>query len=388
MATIGSATRVERLPHVDNLRAVMVAWIIGGHAFLGYSAVGGWPYDEVKESTFHPKSELAMAVIVGPTGLFVIGTFFFIAGLFAPATMARKGPGRFASDRVVRLGVPFLLFALLVWPLFMWFAYLAAGHKVSFWWEFTHRHPFLDSGPLWFAEILLYVSLAYAALVWAKDRARADGQAEEEGPAEIGARQLLTLIALVALASFIVRLWFPAQSKQILDLHVWQWPQCVAMFGLGVAAARFGWAKRVPERLRRGCGAAVVITVLALPVYAFTVGISDLADDAGPYQGGWHWQAMLLAIVEAILVVAGSVWVLGLAQDRLQGVSRLWKRCARGSFAAFVLQAPVLLSLSITLRPFDLPAEAKAIAVGGIGIPVCFWLAFQLIERTPVGRYL
>ena len=330
-----------------------------------------------------------MAVVVGPTALFVIGTFFFIAGLFAPAAMARKGPAHFASDRVVRLGVPFLLFVLLVWPLFMWFAYLAAGHRVSFWWEFTHRHPFLDSGPLWFAEILLYISLAYAALVWAKDRSREDGTADDdEGPQELGGRQLIELVALVAVASFIVRLWFPAQSKQVLDLHVWQWPQCVAMFGLGVAAARFGWAKRVPEALRRGCGVAVIVTILSLPVYAFTVGINDLSADAGPYQGGMHWQAMVLATVEAILVVAGSVWVLGLAQDRLQGVSRLWKACARSSFAAFVLQAPVLLTLSITLRPFDLPAEAKAIAVGGIGVPTCFWLAWRLVERTRVGRYL
>src|ERR1700754_4536179 len=104
MATMASATRVERLPDVDNLRAVMVAGIIGGHALLGYSAIGGWPYDEVKETTFHPKSELAMAVVVGPTALFVIVTFFFIAGLFSPAAMARKGPAHFASDRVVRLG--------------------------------------------------------------------------------------------------------------------------------------------------------------------------------------------------------------------------------------------------------------------------------------------
>ena len=392
MATMASATRVERLPHVDNLRAVMVAWIIGGHALLGYSAIGGWPYQEVQETTFHPKSELAMAVVVGPTALFVIGTFFFIAGPFAPAAIARKGPGRFASDRVIRLGVPFLLFVLLIWPLFMWFAYLAAGYRVSFWWEFTHRTPFLDSGPLWFAEILLYVSLAYAALVWAKDRARAEappGQPDDDAhPTELGGRQLVTLVAMVAVASFIVRLWFPAQSKQVLDLHVWQWPQCVAMFGLGVAAARFGWARRVPEGLRRGCGVAVIATVLSLPVYASVVGISNLAADAAPYQGGWHWEAMVLATVEAILVVAGSVWVLGLAQDRLQGVSRLWRVCARSSFAAFVLQAPVLLTLAIMMRPFNLPAEAKAIAVGGIGVPVCFWLAWQLVDRTRLGRYL
>jgi hypothetical protein len=37
-----------RLPYLDNLRTAMVAWIIGGHAFLGYAAIGGWPYDEVQ----------------------------------------------------------------------------------------------------------------------------------------------------------------------------------------------------------------------------------------------------------------------------------------------------------------------------------------------------
>jgi hypothetical protein len=29
----------------DNLKAVLVAWIIAGHAMLGYAAIGGWPYD-------------------------------------------------------------------------------------------------------------------------------------------------------------------------------------------------------------------------------------------------------------------------------------------------------------------------------------------------------
>ena len=170
MATVAQTTRVRRLPHVDNLRAVMVAWIIGGHALLGYTAIGGWPYDEVQETTFDSRTELALSVVIGPSALFVIGTFFFVAGLFAPAAMARKGPRRFAADRVVRLGIPLLLFMLLVWPLFMWFAYRAAGRDVSLWWEFTHRKPFLDSGPLWFAEILLYVSVGYAIWTWAVRR--------------------------------------------------------------------------------------------------------------------------------------------------------------------------------------------------------------------------
>ena len=36
----------HRLSAVDNLKALLVAWIIGFHALLGYTAIGGWPYDE------------------------------------------------------------------------------------------------------------------------------------------------------------------------------------------------------------------------------------------------------------------------------------------------------------------------------------------------------
>jgi hypothetical protein len=86
--------------------------------------------------------------------------------------------------------------------------------------------------------------------------------------------------------------------------------------------------------------------------------------------------------------VAGSIWVLGLAQRKLTGVGRIWQACARGAFAAFILQAPVLLTLSIMARPFQLPAEAKALLVGGIAVPLCFWLGCLLIDRTRVGRLL
>jgi hypothetical protein len=84
----------------------------------------------------------------------------------------------------------------------------------------------------------------------------------------------------VAVASFLVRLHFPARSTQILDLHLWQWPQCVAMFGLGVVATRHGWQVAVPDRLRRGCAKAVLVTIGTVPVLALLLGISDVAAQA------------------------------------------------------------------------------------------------------------
>jgi hypothetical protein len=380
MATAVEPLRTRRLPPVDNLKSVMVAWVIAGHALLGYSAVGGWPYDEVNEVTFGREAELAMALLFGPSALCIMGTFFFLAGLFAAPALAKRGPARFAVNRAVRLGLPFLCFALLIWPLFMWFAYRAAGHDVSYSWTFTHRQPFLDSGPLWFAEVLLIFSLAYA--VWAGRSDRRTRPARDS--AEVGTRRLVAWGAGIAAASFAVRLLAPARSTQILDLHVWQWPQCAGMFALGVAVATAGWAAQVPERLYRRCGRTVAATLAVVPVVAVTFGISDVAADATPFVGGWHWQAAILAGVEASLVVAGSVWALGLAQRRLAKSGPLSAACGRAAYAAFVLQAPVLLTLAIAARPLDLPAEGKALLVGAVAVPACFGLGRLLVDGTPL----
>jgi Acyltransferase family len=213
----GSSQRVRgsrRVIQVDNFKSLLVAWIIGCHALLGYTAIGGWPYDEVNEITMSPRSELLLSVFVGPTGLFVIGTFFFLAGLFAPAQMAHLGPAHFARTRMTRLGLPWLSFALFVWPLFMWLAYRSAGQRLSYWQAFLGRQPFLDSGPLWFAQVLLYVSLGYALWRWRRWGLRFPMRAVQ------GSHLFLAAVVIV-LSSFVVRLQFPARSQQILDLHLW-----------------------------------------------------------------------------------------------------------------------------------------------------------------------
>jgi hypothetical protein len=379
---------VKRLVYVDNLKVILVAWIIGGHGLLGYTAIGGWPYDEVNEVTLSPRVELLLAALLGPSALFVIGVFFFISGLFVPGALSRRGPARFAVERVVRLGLPWLAFALLLWPLMMWLTYLAAGYRQSYWWVFTHRDPFLHSGPLWFALILMIFSLAYAGWRAIRRRPAAERGTEPPGRSPLRPRRLVAVAAGVALATFAIRLAFPARSTQIADLHVWQWPQCAAMFGLGIAGARRGLAASVPDRLRRGCGIVTVAALVLGPVIALAAGVTNLAADAVPFTGGWRWQAMGAATFEAVLVVAGSVWLLGFAQRKLNHRGPLASACGRGAFAAFVLQAPVLLAFAVAFRPLALPVELKAFLVAGLSIVVSFWLGWLLVSRTPLQKIM
>lgn len=365
--------------HLDALRTTLVAWVIGGHALLGYTAVGGWAYDEVREVTFSPAAELVLVAVLGPTGLFVIGVFFFVSGLLTESAVARHGVRGYVGGRALRLGLPWAASALLVWPASVWLAYTAAGRDVSFWWVLTHRDPLLDSGSLWFALVLLVYSVAFAA--WYRTVGPPRG-----APRPLTARHLLGAAAAIALVSFVVRLGFPARSGQIGDLHLWQWPQCAGMFLLGVAVARRGWVAQVPDRIRRGCGAAVLGTLVLLPVAALALGVRDVARDAGPFLGGWHAAALATDVVEAVLVVAGSVWLVGLAGHRGLGRGPRAAALARAAFPAFVVQGPVLLGLAVLARPLDVPAEVKAPLVGAVALGVCFGIGRAFSELHRPGR--
>jgi hypothetical protein len=72
--------------------------------------------------------------------------------------------------------------------------------------------------------------------------------------------------AAIAVASFVVRLWFPIDTIQTLNLHLWEWPQCLAMFLFGVACARRGWLGPVPPRIARGCGIVAIVAAVSTPI--------------------------------------------------------------------------------------------------------------------------
>jgi acyltransferase-like protein len=357
-----------RLAYLDNLKVILVAGVIFGHAWAGYDQLGSWAYSDFRETSIAPLTETTLEILLGPFGLFAMGFFLLIAGMLTPGSLARKGSGRFARDRLVRLGLPLVVFTYLLWPPVV---YLLD--------RVTHR-PFrpawTDPDPvqLWFLEVLLLFSLAYA--LWHRLPA---------GPAELRLGHLLGLAALVALASFLVRLRFPLDSTQFADLHLWQWPQYVALFGLGLIGRRPGWLDPVPDRLMRACGYAALCGTFGIAVCAGIVALTGLRPEQ--FFGGFSWPAALTAAAEGLLAVTVSVCLLGLAQRHL---NRPWGTgwASRGAYAAFLVQGHVLVALALLLRPVAVPAEVKGLVVSVLGVLACFGLGWLVVARTPLRRVL
>ncbi len=172
--------------------------------------------------------------------------FFLISGLLTHGSLERKGPNRFVSDRLLRLGVPFAVYTIVVWPLLEYSLFGPFIHW-GFWKSVTNTDPVLDNGPMWFVGVLLLFSIALAA--WSRVFPPSP---PSDGP--LRWRHLVMLALAIGVTSFVVRLVLPVDSNQPLNVHLWGWPEYVAMFGLGIAAARRGWLRPVPEILARRCG--------------------------------------------------------------------------------------------------------------------------------------
>jgi hypothetical protein len=119
---------------------------------------------------------------------------------------------------------------------------------------------------MWFVELLLLYSLGYAA--WRQFGVR---YPEREGCAPPLGQTLVTLAVGISVTTVLVRLVFPLLRAQIAHLQLWQWPQDMAMFGLGIVAAQRRWLDPVPDRIRRRCGLAALLGVLGVLAVAGTV---------------------------------------------------------------------------------------------------------------------
>jgi hypothetical protein len=383
-----------RWTYLDNLKVLLIAGVIALHGLLSYSPLEVWPYALVRETSLAEPTHVLAIAVAGPFAIFLMALLFLVAGLLTPASLQRKGTRGFVRDRLLRLGVPFVVFVAVVWPVLLYALYRPLGHvSGSFLAETRLNIP--DTGPAWFVGVLLLLSLLYAA--WAAARPHRTTALDPHRTTALGphrtaglCRRPLTVVSLAALAtaiaaaSFVIRLGIPYASEAPLDLNEWQWPECAGLFGLGVVAAGHGWLEAVPRALARRCGQVTVATALAAAAYTGLAGA--LGMDFEALTGGLRWQSALFAVLEGALTVFGSVWLLALAQRRLARPRRHGTELARWSYPAFLVQGLPLLALAAALRPAPVPAEVKALVVAAGGVVASFALAALLVRVPGVRR--
>ena len=124
------AAAKARLLYIDNMRVGLITLVIVGHMAITYGApVGDWYYREQGEvSTVFA---VLVMLLLGIGASFLLGLFYMISGYFTPGPYERKGPGPFLTDRLKRLGIPLVFYAVVINPLVTYWAAVHGGYEGS-----------------------------------------------------------------------------------------------------------------------------------------------------------------------------------------------------------------------------------------------------------------
>lgn len=366
--TFDEASPRTRIAYLDTLRAATVAMVIVHHAAMPYADAAAW-------LVTNPQHAPILGRFLGINAAFGMSLFFLIAGYLVPASYDRHGAAGLVKDRLRRLGVPLVVFSLIMIAPGLVFDYLRAGgpplglpaHVAATLFGPVHL------GHLWFLADLLCFVVVYA--LWRAAVPHRPARATEPP----GAVATLAFLALVTAATFAARIVFPVDRwvavMWIVPVEPAHLPQYIAWFVVGALAARRGWLHSVSALRGRAYLALGVGTVIL--AYAVLLWRS----------GGATWAALLWSACEAMISTGLCAGLIVLFRDHFSSPGRLARAVAPLAYATYIFHIPVVLAVQIALASLAWPPVAKFGVAASLAVPLSF-LAAAGLRKVPVLRAL
>ncbi len=367
----------NRLYFIDNIRVYLTILVLAHHMMITYAGTGMWYYNEGQQDAI---TRISGAWFCATNQAYFMGFFLLISAYFVPGSYDRKGARHFLKDRMVRLGIPLILFSWVINPVFV-YVFFYQDIRMPFWQYFPgkyfHHSPVIGAGPLWFVEALLIFSLGYILWRLVSRPRPADPAAKHPFPGN----GIIALFALfLGFAGFIVRLWHPVGWNFIpMNFQFPFFAQYVALFVVGLIAYRRNWLLALPDRTGRfWLKIAILLILLWIPLIVAGGAITDHT----PFLGGRHWQSLASTLWESFLCLSMCIGLIYIFRRLFNSQGRLIKFLVPNAYTVYIIHAPVITLLAFSVRDVMLHPLLKWAALSMIAIPVCFALS-ALIRKLP-----
>jgi len=384
-----------RVAYFDNLRWFIVILVVVMHLNVTYGGNGLWYYKE--QASYGPLSGLMFGLYGSLTQAWFMGLMFFISGYLVPPSLERKGTLPFIKGRLVRLGVPMLVYVAVIHPLTIWIAGLAdpAAPGMAGWYaHYVVSLDFLSSlGPLWFLMLLLILSVAYA--LW---RAAFGGPARREhGRVEVRHWWVAAVAVVIAVSAFLLRGVVPAGQQFIKPLpgnfmQVGFFASYVVLFVVGILCRGHDLLGAIDHRFgmrwfRWTLILGIPLWFLGIPASSIVAEAHGATPDIGAFFGGFRWQSAFYATWEAFFCVGVSLGLIVLFRDRFNGHGKLARLLSQSYFGVYVFHPPVIVAGAILARGIGMPPLLKMYVMAAVLVPLCLAVSLGLRQVPVIRRY-
>lgn len=376
---MSAETDASRLTYLDNLRVFCVWLVVLHHFAIVYGGPGDWFYVEGKpESIF---AQLPLILFASTNQAFFMGLLFFVSTFFVTSSYNRKGPRKFLIERLIRLGLPTLVYFFLLSPFVNYLAHrlYRPDRDLSSFSELLWRGWGRGFGPMWFVEVLIFFAFVYAAYRGLRARPVLKRETPEPMPPVWTIGIFMLLLGLV---TFVLRIWTPVGWwLPHLNFQLGHFPQYVAMMILGCIAWQRGWLQALT--LRQGLAWLVfanAFILIAFPV--LFIGGGAPSGNLDPFMGGWHWQNLGYSVYEQVVGVSLMVGLMGLFQGLFNQRGRLLKAMSDTSYTVYIIHAVPVLLVPWFARSWEIPLLGKFVLLSLPTLALSFVLAW-LIRKLP-----
>lgn len=369
-----------RIFYIDNIRIYLTVLVILHHIAVGYGGSGAWL---VYESSFYPIEGLTVIIFTLFNAInqsYFMAFFFLLAGYFTPRSFEKKGTSTFSKDRLIRLGIPLVVYAAIVSPIA---EFIARNYAYAQGWSFLDiiqnriDNIIIGVDHLWFLLALLFFAGFYVVYRRLKP-ASSSNESESSFPKD---KLIIAAIVTVAIISYIIRIVSPIGYSFFFNFQFGHFTHYAFMFWIGILAYYGKWFDKLQSsQAKRWIGLAI-ITVLLLPVLLLAF-INLSSPDFTPFLGGLTIESLIYSFWESFALISISIGTLYVFKTRLNRSNRVLNNMGGSAYTAYIIHAIVIVVLMIIMIPVVLPAFLKAVIVAVIGVPLVFGLS-ALIRKIP-----
>ena len=372
----------KRVLFFDQIRALMIALVIAMHV-VPLAFTSGWIGVRVP-TTGSPDAFFGVA---GGFFAYFCNTFFMcmlflISGYFVPRSVHKKGIARYLKDRLLRIGVPFLVGLLLINNASVLLGRLSPSSPLA---ELSwNTLPFNSIGALWFLVVLFVFDLLYCTWVSLRgNRFTVDNSVSTpQLRSWIISAVVLGILEVVMLNQ--KDLWGALSRSQLNGLgaqgmHIFTY---AFLFFLGCKASFHQWLERLDSHLvvrwfRFSLALALSFLAIAL-VLTFN----------GSMSSEYGKLVLLGALLNPFIGWGIIAYLLLWFQHNEHRCGQWLATAGVDSFGAYVIHSLVLVIVLTTIGFIGLNHWLVALATSALGISISFGISHQLRRIPFVARVI
>lgn len=336
----------KRLHFADNLRTWMVILVVLQHIALLYNT---------------------LYLFMMLNSAYFMGLLFLLSGYFSPGSFERKGARQFLKDRLLRLGIPTLVYVFVLNPITVWVQSIRKSSSPG---------NLFDLGPMWFAVMLLVFDLGY--LAWRTIVKNRPKRPVENVPPKLTFPKVALFTLTLAAVTYLFRITVP-YGLPILDFPSPGYlPQYLSFFLIGIFASRCEWLRTISGSLGQlGFVLAVLATILLLPVAL--IGLNSA------FIGYGSWQSAVFALWDSIFAVGMSLALITFFRRFFDKAGKFARFLSQHSFTVYIIHVPIVAFVVLAMSGLLAQQLLKFCLAAVIGLPLCFGVAY-LVRRIPYAR--